>query len=711
MPRQDVPRACRFAQEVEHANQKDQRRRELRDGCILLVVALGLLLAATTASAREDKAGILNFEGSSAAGTLKDWLATPSGPASTVFIDSTVVHGGRFAGRLERGPASTGEFSSLATTIPIDFPGDSLELRGWVRYEGVTGFAGLWQRQDGMGRALQFDNMASRKLTGTAQWQELRLVLPLDRQARSVKVGALLLGQGRVWVDDMQVLAASDRAAANRAMASWVAGIGEAPPCRVCATSPSGRPMIPRLDWLSDRALLGNDLVARLHRTYINREARTEQFYVSFEPGVGNPNFSHELSYPGKGVPDAGYRLLALYRLWNIVEYWFPDRDIMEEDWDGVLREFIPRMAAADSSDSYALTTIALIARMHDTHANIWRSLRVRPPQGACQLPVTLRFIENQLVVTGYSNATLGPASGLGVGDVIAALDGVPVDTLVTRWRPLYAASNEAARLRDIAASIGRGACDSVRLTTDRPSGRTELTLSRVPAASLDSRAGSTHDHPGDTFRRLGEDIAYLKLSSVKADSIPEYIRRVAGAKCLVIDIRNYPSESVIFALGGHLVSQSTPFAMFTTGDASNPGSFAWTTAPVSIEPLAPHFEGKVAILVDETSQSHAEYTAMAFRAAPAAIVVGSTTAGADGNVSSIPLPGGLQGLMSGIGVFYPDHRPTQRIGIVPDLVVRPTLAGIRAMHDRVLEAAVERVLGRAMIGAERAALQSPAAP
>jgi len=98
-------------------------------------------------------------------------------------------------------------------------------------------------------------------------------------------------------------------------------------------------------------------------------------------------------------------------------------------------------------------------------------------------------------------------------------------------------------------------------------------------------------------------------------------------------------------------------------------------------------------VLVDEVSQSQAEYTTMAFRAAGAK-VVGSTTAGADGNVSAIPLPGGLRSMVSGIGVFYPDKRPTQRVGIVPDLEVRPTIAGIRDGRDEVLEAGVQQILG-----------------
>jgi hypothetical protein len=210
----------------------------------------------------------------------------------------------------------------------------------------------------------------------------------------------------------------------------------------------------------------------------------------------------------------------------------------------------------------------------------------------------------------------------------------------------------------------------------------------------MNARAGLTHDLPGAAFRRLAGDVAYLKLSAVSAADAASYVERAAGTRCFVIDIRNYPSEFVVFALGQHLVSAPTPFARFTKGDPANPGAFLWTD-PVVIQPAAPHYDGKIVILVDETTQSSAEYTTMAFRAVPGALVVGSTTAGADGNVSPIRLPGGLGAAISGIGVFYPDGRPTQQVGIVPDLVVRPTVEGIRAGRDEVLEAALKAVLDR----------------
>jgi hypothetical protein len=57
--------------------------------------------------------------------------------------------------------------------------------------------------------------------------------------------------------------------------------------------------------------------------------------------------------------------------------------------------------------------------------------------------------------------------------------------------------------------------------------------------------------------------------------------------------------------------------------------------------------------------------------------------------------------MISGIGVFYPDKKPTQRIGILPDFEVRPTIAGIRAGRDEVLEEALRQVLGNSVPAAE----------
>jgi C-terminal processing protease CtpA/Prc len=360
--------------------------------------------------------------------------------------------------------------------------------------------------------------------------------------------------------------------------------------------------------------------------------------------------------------------------------------------WNNVLEEFIPRIGLAANSVTYQQELMKFIAKINDTHANLWSSIAVRPPIGPCQLPVDLRFAEGRPIVLRTTSAAAS-SSGLQPGDVIEQLDGVAVDDLVNQWRPIYADSNEAARLRDIATYMTRGPCGDAAVVVRRGLTLVTVSSSRLPVSSLNFSATYTHDRPGDAFQMLTSDIAYLKLSSVKAADSAGYIRSAVGTKGLIIDIRNYPSEFVVFTLGQLLVPQPTPFAIFTTGDVTNPGVFRWNP-PVTLVPQQPRYSGKIVILVDDVTQSQAEYTTMAFRTAPGAIVMGSTTAGADGNVVTITLPGGLSSYISGLGVFYPDRRPTQRVGIIPDIEVKPTIDGLRAGRDELLEQAMRQITG-----------------
>ena len=489
------------------------------------------------------------------------------------------------------------------------------------------------------------------------------------------------------------VLAARSQPAATTIISKWLGELGSPAVCNPCASVPESLAIQPDVAWINDERALGHALSSQLVAIYKNRSANNIQRYVTLVSGVGNPDFVNENAYANTPLPDSALRLLALYRFWNIVSYWYPYRDLIKENWDNVLREFVPQVYGAADSTSYRLVMMRLIARIEDGHANLWSAMDLRPPAGTYYVPVQMRFVEGKAVVSGFVDS-VGPAAGLRIGDVIVAIDGARVDSLVKAWLPYYGASNQPARLRQIAAQLTRGDAGPVTLTVERNGSITDVKATRVAVGGAAFMSMLTHDLRGATFQLLAPDVAYLKLSSVSGQGVNDYLKAAAGTKVLVIDIRNYPKSFVVFGLGSHLISQSTPFARFTYGQLSNPGAFAWTE-PVDLKPASPTYDGKVVILVDESSQSQSEYTTMAFRSAPGALVVGSTTAGADGNVSPVPLPGGLNAMITGIGVFYPDRRPTQRIGIVPDLVVRPTIAGIREGRDEVLEAGVSRALQR----------------
>src|SRR5262249_27334585 len=155
----------------------------------------------------------------------------------------------------------------------------------------------------------------------------------------------------------------------------------------------------------------------------------------------------------------------------------------------------------------------------------------------------------------------------------------------------------------------------------------------------------------------------------------------------------SYPSDFIVFSLGEFLMPKPTAFVKFSNASIETPGLFTFTEVlKVGKENNSDSYKGKVVILVNEISQSQAEYTTMALRKAPGPVVIGSTTAGADGNVSQFYLPGGISTMISGLGVYYPDGTETQRVGIIPDIVIKPTVNGIRQGRDEVLNKAVELI-------------------
>ena len=480
-------------------------------------------------------------------------------------------------------------------------------------------------------------------------------------------------------------------------LGAWLTGLGPAPACAICREpKPKDVRLQPDLSWLTDLSQLSPALSRQL--TYL-RQNRNQgpHYYVSSAPNIGNPLFLHEEAYAQPATPDAGLRLLALYRYWNMIAYFFPYRYAIGEDWQPVLPEFIPRFAAARTDEQYRLVALAIIARIHDTHANVYGSDKILATyKGTFYAPVQVRFVEGQAVVTDYFHETLGPATGLQKGDVVLAVDGVKVADLVKARQPLTPASNEPTQLRNMARDLLRGPSDKATLLVRRAGRDFPVTVARVPAAQLNLVLNNgTPDPKAPFWKMLPDNVGYLSLGTIKQAELPAAMAQLKNTKGLVIDIRNYPAEFVVFSLTKYLSAKPVPFVRFSEPQPAYPGVFLST--PVLSVPGtkdAP-YAGKVVILVNELSQSQSEYTAMALRAVPGAKVVGSTTAGADGNVSTIILPGNISTLISGLGIYYPDGGETQRVGIVPDVVVQPTIAGIQAGRDEVLERAGQLIAAK----------------
>lgn len=551
-------------------------------------------------------------------------------------------------------PAATDETET--TGAEFEFAsGSGVELSGLspVQLESVSNFVKVWG-------FLKYHHTAI--ASGTVDWDVAFLrALPTVLEFQNAS-------DGNVWLAD------------------WVDELGPVSKCDPCASRSDEPALEPRLEWIENGSKLGEPLSAKLQAVHTNRFSGSEQHYVK-SGSAGQAEFQNELSYSVLEETDSGFRLLAVARYWNMIEYWFPYREIMDENWSLILERSLLEAAQSETELDYQLAMIRMIAAVQDTHAKLNSHLSVLPPVGACDLPIHVRFIENAPTVVALQEE-LVPDQALLIGDVIERIDGRDITDLLIDMRPLYAASNTAVQNRDMAINLTRGACGPAVIEVEREGVIFIIETERVRGA-LKNPLSHARDVAGETAQILDDNIGYIKLSTVTRQDVPTYIDKLKQTDGLILDLRNYPSDNVMFDLGQWFTETITDFVIFTAPNFDTPGEFKWVTGrPIPTVDAEDRLAIPIAILVDDVTQSSGEFTAMAFRALPNAIVVGSQTAGADGNISRITLPGGLFTTISGLGVFYPDRTPTQRIGIVPDVTVLPTRQGVIDGRDEVLDAA-----------------------
>ena len=459
--------------------------------------------------------------------------------------------------------------------------------------------------------------------------------------------------------------------------------------CKDCKTIANESYEIkPDYGLLFDKKIFRASLLEKLE--YIKENRNTgRNYYVIMNPSTSNPIFKNENPYLKMSYSDVGYRILALYRYWAMINYFFPYKDVIGQDWNNVLKKSLPEFVDVKNELDYSKAVLKLIASVNDTHANLWSgSKALNEFKGKYGAPLQAKFIEQKLIITALHTDTIDVKGKLKVGDIITSIQNKDVAELIKEYLPLTAASNYDTQLRDLPKNyLLRSNENSLKIKVERDGKSFEYDL---PMGKLMQVYKDPDFEKAEAFRLINENIGYVFPGKYKNAKLREIIKLFANTKGIIIDMRCYPSDFMPFTFGNYIKSSSTPFVKFSIGNPAYPGAFKFSNAINNGEMNHDNYKGKVVIIVNSTSQSQAEYTTMAFQSSPNVKVIGSKTAGADGDVSPIVLPGGLRTMISGIGVFYPDGKPTQRVGVRIDEVIYPTINGIKEGKDELLEKAIE---------------------
>jgi len=417
--------------------------------------------------------------------------------------------------------------------------------------------------------------------------------------------------------------------------------------------------------------------------------------YVMLLPTIQNPIFNDEIEYSDKTCPSATVRILALFRYYNIVKYFYVNKDLADGGWDDdILREFVPKFFDAKDHKKYLLTCLELISRINDTHAVILDNTLLDTIKGIYMSPFKAEFVEKKLIVTDYYTDNKNVTDKVLIGDIIHRIDGIAVDSLVSKYKKYTPSSNYPTMLRNIASSSGfllRSERDKIRIDIERNRYRMELLLPRMPISQI----APSVDYINKTktpFRQIETNILYIYAGLLKESDIDSLKTIGNKYKMIIVDLRCTPSAFIPYSFGEWLKNSISPFAKLSTIDINSIGKFKFVQTLENGMNKNTNINRRVAIVVNEHTQSEAEFTAMALQTIPGSKTIGSMTAGADGDVSGICLPGGIRTRISGIGIYYPNGERTQCKGIKIDFFMKPTIKGIVTGRDDLLDRAIKYV-------------------
>lgn len=391
-------------------------------------------------------------------------------------------------------------------------------------------------------------------------------------------------------------------------------------------------------------------------------------------------------------------RLTTMFYYWNVINYFSPNRNIMDQPWDSTLHEFIPLIRQASTVPDFHKTFLKLVTMINDSHGFTSSTVLSAYFWGGNFLPkIYFTRVDTLCVVTKVEGI-----AGVSKGDILIGLKGIPIREIEDSLSLFVPASTPAALYRDIYYKMMLGGNNSTLDLSLLDSNNNTYMAYALRSLSLGYWFGWKEDN-GLTSSYFITDCGYgyVNLGWLMPEEVPAMYDLLKDAPVIIFDIRNYPyawlADFAPLFFPGPIISAIyyepaltwlpspynyyyLPGWYYPQNDYYNIGT--WSNP----DP----YDGNVYILVNQETQSSAEYTCQYLSYHPDSKVIGTQTAGADGNTSDLTLPGSISTSFTSLGWYYADGYQQQRNGVKIDTIVSPTIAGIRQGKDEILEAALD---------------------
>lgn len=414
------------------------------------------------------------------------------------------------------------------------------------------------------------------------------------------------------------------------------------------------------------------------------------------EAAVSLPTHAHAapIAESSDSYPRTELRLLAGFKIWGAIRYFFAYKDLMDEDWDDVFVSYLPKLIAAHDAMDYNLTVAELLTHLTDSNTAA-HSKTLDEYFGKDRVGLSIRMLDRYPIVTRVREGAAEKAV-VHPGDVVKRIGDESITDRFRRFVQYVPASTPQRSGYDTIQRIANGASGTdVELAIENAKGEAHVVkLTRRQDASAWER-------DTEAVQVIKGNIGYLDLDRLTGEAAEAALSRLADTKAIIFDLRgsHAPAADVI---AKHLTSQAnvatalvtTPVAM--TPDVPEEGIATQTTSTFLVRtlpfPAPPIYKGKTVALINEQTIGDAEYAGLLFEAANKTEFVGEPSAGACSTVAEIIIPGGITFTYSTKDIRHSNGGKLQRLGLQPNVLAPTTAKGLRAGKDETLDAAVSHL-------------------
>jgi C-terminal processing protease CtpA/Prc len=370
-------------------------------------------------------------------------------------------------------------------------------------------------------------------------------------------------------------------------------------------------------------------------------------------------------------------RAASVIIAWNVLQHSYPYFDVVQTDWPQALRDALAGAWQAQDEDAFYETLQRLVARLQDGHGNIFTASDDPYAPG-----LYLGWVEEQLVVLHAQDEA---AESLQVGDVILSIDGQPAAQVIAEAEELISgATPQWKRFKALdTLLIGpHGSLLTLEARREPDELITALLKRTTPAWEL-------WDPRPETITELEPGIFYVNLHMLEYEDFSPALPQLQTATGIIFDLRGYPFAIETLA---HLIDEPVTCAQWHVPLITYPDhqNMDFEFSNWQVQPRAPRLTDNVAFLTDGRAISAAETYMGIVEHYQLAAIVGQPTAGTNGNINRVTLPGKYTILWTGMKVLKHDGSQHHGVGIQPTLFVSRTLQGVREGRDEQLERALE---------------------